>query len=132
MENIDGYLAISQSCSEILSTIRYYPYPAIVYKIAFNKLLNPSNEPSAPEKKNDNPPVAPVTPQPEQPSPMPISTPTPQPEQTTPKVAPIPTPTTQTTGTTDLTQLKDKLLNAIDKASLKSNLTDNITLESLE
>src|SRR5690606_34968045 len=29
MENIDGYLAISQSCSEILSTIRYYPYPAI-------------------------------------------------------------------------------------------------------
>jgi len=39
MENIDGYLKISEACSEILSSIRYYPYPAIVYKIALNKIL---------------------------------------------------------------------------------------------
>jgi hypothetical protein len=44
MEHIDDYLAISQVCSEILSTIRYYPYPAIVYKIACNKYIHPETK----------------------------------------------------------------------------------------
>jgi len=54
MENIDGYLAISQACSDILATIKYYPYPAIVYKIAFNKLLTGEQTPT---QNNNNTPV---------------------------------------------------------------------------
>lgn len=53
MENIDEYLAISQACSDILATIKYYPYPAIVYKIAFNKLLTGEQTPA----QNNNTPV---------------------------------------------------------------------------
>ena len=87
MEDIDGYLAISQSCSEILSTIRYYPYPAIVYKIALNKLLNPTTDPAASEKKNETKEEPVKTPAPiiqetppaaTQPEPTPVAKPTQQ------------------------------------------------------
>ena len=37
--DIDFLLSVSEWFSEIISTIRYYPYPVIVYKIAFNKYL---------------------------------------------------------------------------------------------
>lgn len=35
--DMDFLLDVSESFSEIISTIRYYPYPVIVYKIVFNK-----------------------------------------------------------------------------------------------
>lgn len=144
MENIDGYLAISQSCSEILSTIRYYPYPAIVYKIAFNKLLNPAQKNDSIEKKVEQ-------------KATPIDIPRVKPQDTPTKKDTIPekkqeeeiknvtlaqdTPQKEATtqqeadtahDTTDLAQLKDKLINAIDKLSLKSNLADNIIIESID
>lgn len=37
--DIDFLLKVSESFSEIISSIKYYPYPAIVYKIVFNKHL---------------------------------------------------------------------------------------------
>ncbi len=143
MENIDGYLAISQSCSEILSTIRYYPYPAIVYKIAFNKLL------AGPQTQ----PVQPIPTQPEvkeikktEPEPIqPNNTPEPAKQEVT-------VPTNDTTATeSEIVQqeaitekpqetnnpnnyedIKNQLLAKIDKQSLKDNLTDNIYIQSFE
>lgn len=38
--DIDFLLKVSESFSEIISSIKYYPYPAIVYKIVFNKHLS--------------------------------------------------------------------------------------------
>lgn len=38
-DDMDFLLSVSEAFSEIISTIRYYPYPVIVYKIAFNKYL---------------------------------------------------------------------------------------------
>lgn len=42
-KHTDFYLQISEKCTEILATIRYYPYPAIVYKIIFNKFIHENN-----------------------------------------------------------------------------------------
>jgi len=39
MDDVDFYLTISEAFSEIMRQIRFYPYPAVLYKIAFNKLL---------------------------------------------------------------------------------------------
>jgi len=36
---MDYLLKVSERFSEIIGTIKYYPYPAIVYKISFNKLF---------------------------------------------------------------------------------------------
>ncbi|MFZ2911965.1 MAG: DNA polymerase III subunit gamma/tau [Candidatus Absconditicoccaceae bacterium] len=41
--DMDFLLSVSEGFSEIISTIRYYPYPVIVYKIAFNKYLGNNN-----------------------------------------------------------------------------------------
>ena len=39
MEDVDFYLKTSEAFSEILRQIRFYPYPAVLYKLAFNKYL---------------------------------------------------------------------------------------------
>ena len=40
MDDTDFYLKVSETFSEIMRQIRFYPYPAVLYKIAFNKFLN--------------------------------------------------------------------------------------------
>ncbi|MCX6822422.1 MAG: DNA polymerase III subunit gamma/tau [candidate division SR1 bacterium] len=42
--DIDFLANVCEAFTEIISTIRYYPYPTIVYKIALNKHLNKGNE----------------------------------------------------------------------------------------
>ena len=44
MEDTDFYLKVSETFSEIMRQVRFYPYPAVLYKIAFNKYLNGDNE----------------------------------------------------------------------------------------
>ena len=53
MDDVDFYLTISEAFSEIMRQIRFYPYPAVLYKIAFNKLLWENEEvtPIKTEKK---------------------------------------------------------------------------------
>ena len=134
MENIDGYLAISQSCSEILSTIRYYPYPAIVYKIAFNKLLTGQQiqtippQPTNIEKETNKPEVKPVVTikQPETPIQEAAIVETPIKE-----AMPQEEPTTND-STNNFDEIKNQLLAKIDKQSLKENLADNIYIQSFE
>jgi len=40
LEDTDFYLKVSESFGEIMSMIRYYPYPNMVYKIVLNKLVS--------------------------------------------------------------------------------------------
>jgi len=40
IEDTDFYLKVSETFSEIMRQVRFYPYPAVLYKIAFNKYLN--------------------------------------------------------------------------------------------
>lgn len=53
IEDTDFYLKVSETFSEIMRQVRFYPYPAVLYKIAFNKYLNGDNEvvPTKTEKK---------------------------------------------------------------------------------
>ena len=53
MDDVDFYLKVSETFSEIMRQIRFYPYPAVLYKIAFNKFLNGDGEavPVKAEKK---------------------------------------------------------------------------------
>ena len=44
IEDTDFYLKVSETFSEIMRQVRFYPYPAVLYKIAFNKYLNGDNE----------------------------------------------------------------------------------------
>ena len=39
MDDIDFYLKVSEAFSEILRQVRFYPYPAVLYKLAFNNYL---------------------------------------------------------------------------------------------
>jgi len=39
MEDTDFLLKISEAFSEIIGTVKYYPYPTMVYKVAINKQL---------------------------------------------------------------------------------------------
>ncbi len=40
MDDIDFYLWVSEAFAEILRQIRFYPYPVVLYKLAFNKYLS--------------------------------------------------------------------------------------------
>lgn len=40
LEDVDFYLWISEVFSEILRQIKFYPYPVVLYKLAFNKYLS--------------------------------------------------------------------------------------------
>ena len=44
MDDVDFYLKVSETFSEIMRQVRFYPYPAVLYKIAFNKFLNGDGE----------------------------------------------------------------------------------------
>lgn len=53
MDDTDFYLKVSETFSEIMRQVRFYPYPSVLYKIAFNKFLNGDSEvvPTKAEKK---------------------------------------------------------------------------------
>lgn len=43
-ETINFNLKLSEAISEILSKIRYYPYPVVMYKIVLNKFMGGESE----------------------------------------------------------------------------------------
>jgi len=71
MSDIDFLLEISEAFSEVMSTVKYYPYPTMIYKVAINKYLQKGLtkkesievKPSAPVAKTpaqEKPAVSPV------------------------------------------------------------------------
>jgi len=53
MDDTDFYLKVSEAFSEILRQIRFYPYPAVLYKLAFNNYLLGGDIESKPVKKSE-------------------------------------------------------------------------------
>jgi hypothetical protein len=39
MDDVDFYLEVSEAFSEIMRQVRFYPYPGVLYKVAFNRYL---------------------------------------------------------------------------------------------
>jgi hypothetical protein len=58
MNDTDFLLEISEAFSEIIGTIKYYPYPTMVYKIEINKYIKKSTNTQSMDANNT---VAPVT-----------------------------------------------------------------------
>lgn len=55
MDDTDFYLKVSETFSEIMRQVRFYPYPAVLYKIAFNKFLNgDSQQPLSPASQSSS------------------------------------------------------------------------------
>lgn len=110
-ENIDLYLKISEQFGEILSGIRNYPYPALVYKIVLHKHIHGNNalvEPVIIEKpviKKEETKADPVIV-----------------EQK--KEAPVSSPKS--------TDLWTRVVNRIEKDSLQKSLRDLSSIASLE
>jgi hypothetical protein len=52
ISDIDFFARISEIFSEIIGSIKYYPYPTIVYKIAINKYVNSENIPTPVQEKS--------------------------------------------------------------------------------
>jgi hypothetical protein len=72
MDDTDFYLKVSETFSEIMRQVRFYPYPAVLYKIAFNKFLNGETpQPSAAPLKRGAQKEKEVEKKPEQISPSP-------------------------------------------------------------
>ncbi len=123
-QDLEFLLKISENFTQILGMIKYYPYPSIVYKIAINKYINPEV------------PVATPTPVAAR-KPIPTSTSTSKssaPKQTPP---PTPSPVQQSTTfsgetTTDPESIKEKLVEIIDKVSLKKQFAEHVIIEAVE
>lgn len=124
-DDTDFLIAVSEVFTNILGNIKYYPYPSIVYKIAFNKYFSPqaapapiATAPAARPAPSTKPAPAKAEPQTEKsvPAPEPTSTPT---------AAPL----VADTGSDDLLP---KLLSKIEKASLKKSLEDHLIIDGVE
>lgn len=136
-QDTDFLLRVSEIFTEIISTIRYYPYPAVVYKVALNKYLNPAKEDpiaAAPKTVNEPKPTVSET--------VDTSAPTPVVEKKEePKVettAPIKTSSQETEPAANSPaiwwehgDLLGKLLAKVDKPSLKTQLTSQIVIDDI-
>lgn len=119
-EDMQFLLSVSDVFTDILWTIRYYPYPAIVYKIAINKYTNP-------ESTSQAKPVSQV--QSNQVNPTPVQS-SPKEEVTTTKqeesIPSVPVERTENE------KLLDQVLSKIDRPSLSKSLKEHIVVDWVE
>ncbi len=122
-ENMDGYMRVIEMLSYVMSTIRYYPYASVVYKMAYHKFFVWWSVPS--------------------PAAVPAKTPTIIQETTTPKtetakpdnvVIPTIAPDINNDAADndfvwDMDLIREKLIASIDREWIKQNLQDHIILE---
>lgn len=110
-DNIDGYMRVIEMLSYVMSTIRYYPYASVVYKMAYHKFF-----------VNTTQSIAPATQSKQTPS-----------EQATPAAQAAPTlqasPESNPDFVWDMDSINEKLIAAIDREGIKKNLQDHIILE---
>jgi hypothetical protein len=62
LEDTDFYLQISEVFGNILRQIRFYPYPAVIYKVELNKECKEGSEQSQPSQQGVVTPCAEATP----------------------------------------------------------------------
>ncbi len=125
-EDIQFLLSISDVFTDILSTIRYYPYPAIVYKIAINKYINRD---SNPEVKVSTPSIQ-TNPTYSQEPKVEVSIPKKEPELQK-ESAPL-NENVKSEHKTENVILLEQLLSKIDRSSLSKTLKEHIVIESIE
>lgn len=53
-EDVDFYLKVSEAFSEILKQVRFYPYPAVLYKLAFNQYIQWNDTNASEHKENEH------------------------------------------------------------------------------
>ena len=113
--DIDFLANICEAFSEIISSIKYYPYPTIVYKIAINKHLNLMNS-------------EPIT--------QPVVVSTSKMERPTPNA--IPTPPVEEKkseqiheSTTDTDTLLKNVLDKLEPGSFRDNLHNQIIIDEV-
>lgn len=122
LEDIDFLAKVSEAFTEIISNIRYYPYPTIVYKIAINKHIDEMNTISHSGTK-EKAAVYLGKPGPESKSPS-----VPQPVSQSPqevKSEPI------HENTTNNDQLLHDVLDHLEDGSFKDNLKDQIIIDEV-
>lgn len=125
-ENMDGYMRVIEMLSYVMSTIRYYPYASVVYKMAYHKFfVSWGSSTPAPVVTN----IAQATQE--------VSTPAAKTEVSavtqTPQTNTADTPIEQTQDNSDfvwdMDLIREKLIASIDKEGIKQNLQDHIILE---
>jgi len=103
----DFYLKVADIFTEIISQIKYYPYPNIVYKIAINKYSN--NWTQNLVKKDEKEEVVKLVEQ----------------QKSTNSSSPV-------QWDINIADLTENLINQIDKPSLKAQLSEHMIIEGLE
>lgn len=122
LEDVEFFIKLSTAFTEILQTIRYYSYPAIVYKIVLYNFLNPNSV--APVAVAPAPrPVAPT------PSPAPVNPVAPSVAPVVEKIPEAPAPIQATSGSQDLL---GQLIVRVDKDNLKRALQDHSSISHNE
>ncbi|HCB51399.1 TPA: hypothetical protein DEP21_02370 [Patescibacteria group bacterium] len=112
-EDMDFLIYVSHAFTEILNNLRYYPYPAIAYKVVLHKYTGETAAVTV-----SAPVAAPVAP---------VVTPAPAAAPVTPPVsAPI------ASGNNDNTSLWEQVLSRIDRESLQKSLKDHSTVSKIE
>ena len=120
LEDTEFFIRLSSAFTEILQTVRYYAYPAIVYKIVLYNFLNPNaaNAFVAPKKPTPAPSSAPTQPNvpnaPVEPIMKPLETPAPS------------------ISSNDTQSLWNTLITRIDKDNLKHAIQDHATISKVE
>ena len=119
-EDMQFLLWVSDVFTDILWTIRYYPYPAIVYKIAINKYTNPE---SISQVKQVQQPHS-------------NSTPTVAPKQESEAIKETTTEASISNSNpvekSENEKILDQVLAKIDKPSLSRSLREHIVIDSIE
>lgn len=130
--DMDFLLGVCGWFSEIISTIKYYPYPVIVYKIAFNKYLSSSSavDNKAKDENNHSDTIQETTR--ENKSVVNESMPVDVIRVESPTVETKTSQTIQSNTGGNRDEIRNNVVNQIDKVSLQQNLKWNFIIEDIQ
>jgi len=139
-KDMEFLLSVSEVFGDINSTIRYYPYPNIAYKIAINKYLNKWETPNITVQKVEKTMSTPATKvAPTKPTQIEIKTVQPEITQPTPAIpeATIEAPqVTETPATpvdsSNIEEIKSQLIAKLTNNTTKNNVRDYVFIKWIE
>lgn len=117
MDDTDFLLDVSEAFSEIISSVKYYPYPTMIYKVAINRYINKDNNIKI-ETKIVNKSVSPAQTKIESPAVQ---------EKTTEVIE----EKKQTTVLSWSDKIMKRLIDSVDSNTLKSNLKDHTIVKDI-
>lgn len=108
MSDLDFLINVSEAFSEIIGTVKYYPYPTMVYKIALNRHLKPNNN-----SKTEN-----------------IVEQKPENKNIEKNVEEIKKDNIDSKNLSEEEKIKNKLIDMVDSRTLKDNLENHTTIKN--